>query len=159
MKKCIFIPILIACSSDYKVHSIGHPQSDGTIEPDEACTPEDLPQEGDKLPIAMCSASQVEVSPISGSVDFIGHESHDPNGYPIVSYKWTIIEKPQGSTATLGSGIADRYGFQPDMAGDYTMQLVVENDRCMLSEPCTVDIQAVPNENLWVEMHWVGSGM
>ena len=84
--------------------------------------------------------------------------SYDPNGYPIVSYKWTIVDQPQGSSATLGAGIADRYGFRPDMAGDYTMQLVVENDRCLLSEPCTVDIQAIPNENLWVEMHWEHAG-
>ena len=158
MKKCIIIPILISCSSDYKVHSIGDPQAGIPNNTDDVCTPTDLPQEGDKLPIAMCSASQFEVSPISGSVDFIGNESYDPNGYPIVSYKWTIVDQPQGSSATLGAGIADRYGFRPDMAGDYTMQLVVENDRCLLSEPCTVDIQAIPNENLWVEMHWEHAG-
>ena len=33
-----------------------------------------------------------------------------------------------------------------------------ENDRCMVSEPCTVSVNAVPNENLWVEMHWEHSG-
>ena len=35
-------------------------------------------------------------------------------------HKWTIVDKPQGSSA-VGAGIADRYGFRPDMAGDYTM--------------------------------------
>ena len=55
-------------------------------------------------------------------------------------------------------GIADRMGFKPDLAGTYTMQLVVENDRCLLSEPCTVTINAGPSENLWIEMHWTHGG-
>jgi hypothetical protein len=153
----ILIPFLISCSSDYKVHSIGTPES-GVFSNEEVCEPAESAVEGDKLPIAMCSASTTRTSPISGSVDFVGVDSYDPNGYPIVSYQWSIIEKPEGSSAVLGSGIADRYGFRPDMAGDYTMQLVVENDRCLMSEPCTVEVQAIPNENLWIEMHWEHSG-
>ena len=154
----ILLPFFFSCKSDYKINPIGNPESGVFNSPEDLCEPAVLPEEADKQPIAICSASQQETSPISGSVDFFGNESHDPNGYPIVSYKWSIIEKPEGSTASLGTGIADRYGFRPDLAGDYTMQLVVENDRCILSDPCTVQVTAVPSENLWVEMHWEHAG-
>lgn len=159
MKKhsTLLLPFLFSCNVEYKLNSIGHGES-GLFESEEVCEPAELPTEEDKHPIAICSASQEETSPISGSVDFIGHESHDPNGYPLVSYKWSIIEKPEGSSATLGAGIADRTGFRPDLAGQYTMQLIVENDRCLESEPCTVSINAVPSENLWIEMHWEHAG-
>ena len=152
----IFIlPFLISCNIEYKVSSINAFEA-GVL--DDICDPVAAPQEEDKAPIAVCSASQFETSPISGSVDFMGRDSYDPNGYSIVDYQWSIIEKPEGSEAQLGAGIADRMGFRPDLAGSYTMQLVVENDRCIQSEPCTVEIEATPSENLWIEMHWEHSG-
>jgi hypothetical protein len=153
----LFFPILISCAVEYKVNPIGTPEL-GVSDSEEACEPVSLPGEEDKLPIAMCSSSVEQTSPIHGRVDFLGHNSYDPNGFSIVSYDWTIIEKPEGSSAVLGSGIADRNGFQPDLAGAYTMELVVENDRCMRSEPCTVTINAVPSENLWIEVHWEHAG-
>ena len=153
----LFFTLLISCQIEYKISPIGGIEI-GNLDLGEECEPVDELAIDDKIPVAVCSASTEETTPIFGNVNFLGRDSYDPNGYEIVSYDWSIIESPQGSSAELGMGIADRMGFKPDLAGTYTMQLVVENDRCLLSEPCTVTINAVPSENLWIEMHWTHGG-
>ncbi len=154
----LIIAPLFGCEIENSMHNLDKLNPNEGLPDEDICEPTEPPVEGDKQPIAICSASAEETSPISGSVDFFGHESHDPNGYPIVHYRWSIVEKPEGSDASLGAGIADRYGFKPDLAGSYTVQLVVENDRCIQSDPCRLTVDAVPSENLWVEMHWEHPG-
>ncbi|MEC7985247.1 MAG: hypothetical protein VX278_08780, partial [Myxococcota bacterium] len=153
----LILPPVFGCEIENNVYNLDKGNPNHFLE-EEVCEPAELAVEGDKQPVAVCSASTLATSPISGSVDFFGHESHDPNGYPIVHYRWAIVDKPEGSEAELGAGIADRYDFRPDLAGSYTVQLEVENDRCIRSEPCELTVDAVPNENLWVEMHWEHAG-
>ncbi len=123
------------------------------------CDPADsigaLPED---RPVAVCSASNVEMNPIFDETNFMGQESYDPNGNPIVDYQWTLVETPTGSTAPIGEGVQNRYGFSPDMAGNYIAQLIVTNDQCVMSDPCEVSIRAVPAEDLWIEMHWEKPG-
>jgi len=143
----------IACKSETPIHSTTPPPP----LPPSGCTPEGIVTESDR-PIAVCSASPEIVRPIIDSVDFLGSQSYDDNGGTISEYVWELIDAPDGSAAAFPTGVADRLGFTPDMAGEYTARLTVFNDRCIASEPCLATVTAVPNANLWVEMFWQFAG-
>jgi len=61
-----------------------------------------------------------------------------PNCAPdyIQSYAWSLITRPQGSAAVLSSTDQPTTSFTPDIAGDYVVQLIV-NDRYEASTPAT----------------------
>lgn len=52
--------------------------------------------------------------------------SHDPGGRNI-TYLWSITAKPVGSASTLVSSVTSSTSFTPDVAGNYTVNLVVNN--------------------------------
>ena len=108
------------------------------------------------VPVALCSASDATIAPIHGSTDWLGEESFDSAGGALVEYQWSLISRPNGSAVSLNAtvGNANRYNFIPDLAGEYTAQLVVVNEDGIASEPCTTTIDAIPDQNLWVEMFW-----
>ena len=101
----LILPPVFGCEIENNVYNLDKSNPNHFLE-EEVCEPAEPAVEGDKQPVAVCSASTLATSPISGSVDFFGHESHDPNGYPIVHYRWAIVDKPEGSEADLGAGIA-----------------------------------------------------
>ena len=74
-------------------------------------------------------------------------------------YIWELVEVPEGSAAELpfsqngaASGIVVQ-DFYADLAGDYVAQLTVTN-QSGLSDACQTTLEAVPAQNLWVEMFW-----
>lgn len=74
-------------------------------------------------------------------VNLNGTGSSDPNGLPL-TYAWSFVSTPSGSTATIaptGTGLAS---FTPDVPGLYTVQLVV-SDPFGSSQPATVTITAI----------------
>ena len=109
-------------------------------------------------PIAMCEVDPPEVQPNSDSADWLGNTSYDTDGYAIVDYDWTIISSPGGSTSTMPGGAANRNGFLPDLAGEYVAELVVTNELGVQSEPCEAILQAVPGQDLWIQMYWTHAG-
>tara|TARA_Y100001970_G_scaffold285227_1_gene404372 strand:- start:1212 stop:2135 length:924 start_codon:yes stop_codon:yes gene_type:complete len=121
-----------------------------TSSPEETAEPIPDPS----APIAVCSVDPSPVSPPFESATWIGNSSYDPDGGTIVDYSWALVSTPDGSTAAMPLGGANRYPFTPILAGDYTGQLIVTNDAGLLSEPCEVTLEAVPTESLWVEMFW-----
>jgi len=108
------------------------------------------------VPVAVCSASDSAIVPIHGSTDWLGDESFDAAGGALVEYQWSLVSQPNGSAVSLNEtvGNANRYNFIPDLAGEYTAQLVVVNEDGIASEPCTTTIDAIPDQNLWIEMFW-----
>lgn len=121
-------------------------------DPEDSAPPVDPP--GD-LPVAVCTVSPNPVTPPFETARWDGRESYDPEGGEIVSWEWTLSSKPSGSAAQMPSGANPvREGFEPDLAGDYVGRLVVTNDSGEVSEPCEVTLQAIPAEDLWVEMYW-----
>ena len=72
-----------------------------------------------------------------------GSGSSDLNNDPL-SYEWTIIMQPVGSTATLTNSTSVNPTFTPDVDGDYTMQLIV-NDGLTNSAPDTITLTASNN--------------
>lgn len=60
----------------------------------------------------------------SATVSLDGSGSTDANG-DALTYNWTLATKPAGSTAALSSSSAARPTFVADLAGTYTVNLVV----------------------------------
>lgn len=112
--------------------------------------------EGAGGPIAVCYATPSEVEANSESTTWYGADSYDTGGRSIISWTWTLVSKPGGSGATMPAGGANRR-FSPDLAGTYVAELIVENDLGEVSEPCTATVEAIPGQDLWVEMYWDAS--
>lgn len=111
------------------------------------------------VPVAVCSATPDTVQANAESVTFDGSGSYDPGGRSLVSYAWTLISAPPGSAAFLPSTSGERVdNFRPDLAGVYEASLVVTNDLGMTSDPCLASVEAIPGQDLWIEMFWDHSG-
>jgi hypothetical protein len=150
------VGVVAACTPDYDL--IPDPNLE-TIDTS-VDTPIDTDEEppGDR-PVAVCEATPDEVQPPFDTNQFLGGGSYDPAGHPITTYIWSIAEAPTGSDASLSPGPtnADR-NFQADLAGTYTARLIVKTDDDRSSAPCEVSIEAIPSQDLWVEMYWTHSG-
>lgn len=75
------------------------------------------------------------------TVGLDGSGSRDANNDPL-TYNWTMTVSPNGSAATLSDAAAVAPTFTADLAGIYTVQLVV-NDGTVDSNAATVTITAV----------------
>jgi len=69
-----------------------------------------------------------------------GSNSSDANG-DTLSYAWAFVSKPDGSSATLNNANNSFSDFTPDVDGDYTISLVV-NDGQVSSSPDNLVISA-----------------
>jgi len=69
-----------------------------------------------------------------------------------------LISTPRGSAADLVGATQDEIVFKADVAGVYTAELVVTNEVGIESEPCEVDLEAIPGQALWIELFWSVSG-
>ena len=138
-----------ACTIENKMHSLVPPMSEGQCD---IANPS--MQSSQFKPIAVCQSTSQTAAPLRESIDVLGQESYDPNGFDIIDYSWKLVEQPLGSTVSFSDRSANGYGFTPDLAGTYAFELVVTNDRCIQSDPCRVELEAVPKENLWIELSW-----
>ena len=85
------------------------------------------------LPVAVIQLNPDETLAIAQQVALDGTASYDFDDDSL-THAWTLIQKPEGSSAELTDpGQATAY-LTPDVAGDYTIQLVV-NDIYGDSEP------------------------
>jgi hypothetical protein len=75
---------------------------------------------------------------IGPQVQLDGTQSYGGNGDPI-TYQWTLLSVPEGSTATLVNSTFVNPTFTPDIMGDYVVELVVK-DPWVASAPDTVTI-------------------
>lgn len=88
------------------------------------------------------------IAPVTGArvgtaVNLDGSGSSDPDNNPI-TYRWTLTG-PSGSTATLANATSARPSFTPNVAGNYVVQLTV-NDGSANSMPVSQTI-AVAAQN------------
>jgi hypothetical protein len=75
---------------------------------------------------------------VGAAVTLNGSASSDVDGDPL-TYLWSLITKPAGSSADLSSGRSPSPTFVADKVGTYVAQLVV-NDGIVNSAPATVSI-------------------
>ena len=175
MKILMFTLLSLSCS-DYKLSGVGSadpgselpeldtayaeelpPVDTGVDEPAEEPPPvEDPPEEepDPTAPVAICDVTPDLISPPFEVATWIGEDSFDPGGERIEQYNWQLISAPEGSTVTMPFGGANRGPFTPVLAGEYTARLTVTNESGIVSDPCETTLEAVPDQNLWVEMFW-----
>jgi trimeric autotransporter adhesin len=77
-------------------------------------------------PVANAGANQ-SVS-VGALVQLNGSASTDVDGDPL-TYKWSFISRPAGSTATLSNPSIVNPTFTADVAGTYTVQLIVNDGK------------------------------
>jgi RHS repeat-associated protein len=75
---------------------------------------------------------------VTTSVQLDGRASSDADGDPL-TYHWSFVSRPDGSHAALNDPSAVRPTFTADLAGHYSLRLVV-NDSFADSAPATVSI-------------------
>ena len=127
-------------------------------------------------PVAEVARAELMVSPLE-IVTLDGSSSVDPdgpNGIP-VRYSWSVTQRPAGSTAQpverlsnsrrpADGGVADdtttpQAFFFVDVAGEYLIELTVEDDQGFSSAECadavaTLHINARPESAVHVELTW-----
>lgn len=87
-------------------------------------------------PIANAGAAQKVLVGTNLALD--GSGSSSPDGQTL-SYKWSLLSVPQGSTAVLSSSAALSPSITIDKRGAYVAQLIV-SDGVYISDPSTVEI-------------------
>lgn len=88
------------------------------------------------------------------SVALDGRGSTEPAGLPL-TYAWTLEDKPDGSAVDgLLDSTLDVASFTPDLAGEYTVGLVVQNPSGVASAKRICRMNAIPKEDLHVELVW-----
>jgi hypothetical protein len=85
------------------------------------------------------AGSDISVT-VGSEVTLNGSSSYDPSGYKI-TYKWTLISKPESSNALLKNINYVNPILTPDVAGVYTVVLVVNNGLSN-SDPDTVYVNS-----------------
>jgi len=99
-----------------------------------------IPVGGNIKPIANAGADQTVL--LNSLVTLDGTGSSDADGNSLV-YKWSFASTPSGSKATLVQGIQTNPTFTPDKAGQYVVELIV-NDGHIDSAP---DQAVISTEN------------
>lgn len=88
------------------------------------------------------------------TVTLDGTGSSDPNGLSL-TYQWAIDGTPSGSAV---SGLTDDTSsvayLLTDVAGEYEVSLVVTNSDGVSSAPARCKMDAIPEEDLHVELSW-----
>jgi hypothetical protein len=83
---------------------------------------------------------------VGGIVWLDGSGSYDENNYQL-TYNWSIVSKPEGSTAEIYMPQTVQPGFTPDAEGEYVIGLVVNNG-IVDSDISTVTILATYTEEM-----------
>lgn len=84
-----------------------------------------------------------------------GSASFDPNNLEPLTYKWSIVSVPEGSQSQLSEpDNLDSVYLPTDLAGIYSAQLQVTNSIGLVGIPAIYVVDAIPQEQLHVEMSW-----
>ncbi len=90
------------------------------------------------------------------NIAFDGSESYDPDDPDVeVSYEWTLIEEPLGSTATIYNANTVSPTLDVNIAGRFVVELMVYDEFGIAAcDPAQVVIQVEPESAIHVELTW-----
>jgi hypothetical protein len=93
-------------------------------------------------PVAKAGGNQ---SVVAGDIVYMYGFDSDANGDP-VTYSWSMVSKPAGSSAVLADANTRQPSFTTDKAGTYVVSLVV-NDGTIDSDASNASIEAISTES------------
>jgi hypothetical protein len=96
-----------------------------------------------RVPNANAGADQTKS--VSDTVTLDGSGSSDADGDSL-TFSWSFVSKPGGSSATLSNTTAIKPYFKVDATGSYVVQLIV-NDGAASSKPDTVTISTAQDSD------------
>ena len=91
-----------------------------------------------------CDAGPDLTAEIDEEVTLDARGTTDPDGDPM-TYQWRVIERPDGSAATISDLTLRLASFTPDVAGTYTIRFAADDgtDRC--TDDMTLTVTGEPN--------------
>nr|WP_164021029.1 PKD domain-containing protein [Pyxidicoccus trucidator] len=101
-------------------------------------TPAPPPPPENLRPVARPGSSQEVV--VGTAVELDGSASTDPEGQAL-TWSWTVVYSPSGSTATLSQQDSAKPSLSPDVEGAYILRLVVSDGK-LQSEPVLLTLSA-----------------
>lgn len=105
-----------------------------------------------EFPEAMIDCPGTSAPPEYISLD--GLDSFDPEGHTPLIYSWSLTQQPPGSDGTITNLVSPDTSLFTDVAGTYEVQLVVENTIGISSAPARCVIEAIPADDIHVELSW-----
>jgi hypothetical protein len=125
-----------------------------------------------QCPLPVATAAEYNVRPLD-IITLDGTPSSDPGG-EVQRWIWTIVSRPEGSTAQIVESFTDPVRpaeggpaddsatptafFFVDLAGQYEFELVVvddlEQESCDPSASARVTLSAVPDKDLHIQLVW-----
>jgi len=100
-------------------------------------------------PDAICPPT-IETTPLT-EVELVGNGEDDGT---IVAWRWELVGIPSGSSALPPAPATAQVSyFTPDVAGEYTINLLVTDDDGNVGT-CSFFVRATPSEGLRVEIFW-----
>jgi len=79
-------------------------------------------------------------------VQLDGTGSNDPDGNPL-TYLWSFVTRPAGSSAILSGANSASASFTPDVGGEYVVRLTVSDGSSSSTDDCTISANALPVAN------------
>lgn len=118
-----------------------------------ACNDVDLVDRPARPPVAVLEGSTTTPNTLE-TVALDGRNSYDPDGGSIVDWQFVVSEQPLGSAAVVDGLDAGRASVFVDVAGHYTVTLVVVDDEGTASLPTAFSFDAIAFEDIHVELSW-----
>jgi fibro-slime domain-containing protein len=88
----------------------------------------------------VAEAGNVQTVVLGETVKLDGSGSYDPDG-DAITYSWSFMSKPSGSTAVLQDTLAQRPTFTADKVGSFVVQLIVSDGSLSASDTVTINVE------------------
>ena len=83
------------------------------------------------------------------------YDPGDPEGLEPLRYQWNYLFRPPASDSNpIDPDDAPQADVHVDVAGDWIVSLIVTNAYDAQSEPTTCEFDAIPEDNIHVELQW-----
>jgi hypothetical protein len=105
-----------------------------------------------EYPVAVIDGP-TEADPLD-TVTLTGIASYDPSGYDPLTYEWSVVSQPGGTTVDPTDPAGVSTGLWLPQAGQWVVELTVTNTIGVESAPAKHTIDVTPGDALWIELTW-----